>query len=346
MSNTLGKSTQKDAADWDARLRAPDCTDTERDAFKRWRQDSPENQRQFDDLQTVLGGLRSAHEAPEIRSMREAALNAASPPARQKYSAKNWGLGIAAAASVLVAALFFTDIRETDYLTSGQDLGPSYATAVGERSTMNLADGTIAILNTNTRLRVDYSEQERRVLLLQGQALFDVAKDADRPFVVVAGEQRITAIGTVFDVRLDGQDVQVTLVEGVVEVMADAPLGTNLNGPSTQPTAVRLTAGQQLLTTALASTNMPKIAETDVEHATIWREGRAFFEDAPLAEVVAEMNRYSTTEIVLDRTVLGMQGINGMFRTGQQANFAEALETYYPLRAERVSKNRILLKAE
>lgn len=345
MSNTLDKNTQNDAADWDARLRTPDCSDAERDTFKRWRQESPENQENFDALQTLLSGIRSAHEAPEIRSMREAALNAASPTTRRNDNAGIWGLGVAAA-SMLVVVLFYTGIRGFDGFEPARDSGPSYATAVGERSTTNLEDGTVAILNTNTRLQVEYSAQERKVLLLQGQALFDVEKEPDRPFVVVAGEQRITAIGTVFDVRLYGQDVQVTLVEGVVEVMADAPLGTNLNGPSTQPTAVRLTAGQQLLTTVLASTNVPKVAETDVEHATIWREGRAFFEDAPLAEVVAEMNRYSTTEIVLDRTALGMQGINGMFRTGQQANFAEALETYYPLRAERVSKNRILLKAE
>lgn len=345
MSNTLDKNTQKDAAEWDARLRAPDCSDAERDTFKRWRQESPENQKHFDELQTLLGGLRSAHEAPEIRSMREAALNAASPPTRRNYTARYWGLG-AAAASVLALVLFYSGIRSFDGLDPGRDSGPSYATAVGERSTINLEDGTVAILNTNTRLQVEYSAQERKVLLLQGQVLFDVEKEPDRPFIVVAGEQRITAIGTVFDVRLYGQDVQVTLVEGVVEVVAEAPLGTNLNGPSAQPAPVRLTAGQQLLTTALASTSIPNVTETDVERATVWREGRAFFEDTPLFEAVAEMNRYSTTEIVLDEAVLGMHRVNGMFRTGQQANFVEALETYYPLEAERASENRILLRAE
>ncbi len=346
MTDTIRNSILNDAAGWDARLRAPDCNNVERATFKRWCEASPENQQQFDELQMLLGGLRSAREAPEIRSLREASLNAAAPAAERRGGARAWGLGAAAVLSVLAIGLFYVSMGDIGRSGAESDVRPSFATAVGERSTTSLEDGTVTVLNTNTRLQVAYSDQERRVMLLQGQALFDVAKEPDRPFVVVAGEHRITAIGTVFDVRFEGKDVQVTMIEGVVEVIVEAPLGANPTGLSVQPTPVRLTAGQQLSTSAIASSRVLNVEDIDVERATIWRQGRVFFEDAPLSEAVAEMNRYSTTQIVVRDTALDAHRVNGMFYTGRQANFVDALAAYFPLYVERVAANRILLKAE
>lgn len=335
-------SLPDEAAGWDARLRAPDCSEAERAAFKRWCQLSLDNQQRFDQLQNMLSELRDARDAPEIRALRESALNAAPPlPAQRRWLGFR-GPGKVAAVALLAIGLFYLAVN-APYRPAIQ-LSPSYATAVGERSTTTFDDGSVTVLNTDTRLQVAYSDQERRVTLLKGQALFDVAKDPQRPFVVVAGEQRITAIGTVFDVRLDGDDLKVTLVEGVVEVLAHAPLGIQLTDPSSAPAPVLLAAGQQLSTTAIATQSQPIVESADVERATIWRQGRVFFEDAPLSEAIAEMNRYSSTQIVLGDTGLDAYRVSGMFRTGQQTNFVDALEVYFPLTAERAGLNQIILR--
>jgi transmembrane sensor len=346
MTQPVGKLSRElpdGAAEWDARLRAPDCTEAERAAFNRWCAASPEHQRSFDELQAALASLREARDRPEIRSLREAALGAASPARRwRRWIAPAVGIGVAAAAAFAVVTLRPLAIEDSRQAAAP----PSYATAVGERSTTSFDDGTVAVLNTNTRLEVDYADTERRVTLRRGQALFDVAKDPMRPFVVVAGEQRITAVGTVFDVRYEGNAIEVTLVEGVVDVAPKEPVGANLNGPSPELATVRLNAGQRLVTTALATPSSPVVETADVETATMWREGRVFFEDAPLSEAVAEMNRYSTTAIVVADPGLDRHRVNGMFRTGQQGNFVEALEAYFLIQVERDANGRIVLSAK
>jgi transmembrane sensor len=333
------------AAAFDARSRVADCTGSEREQFRQWYEESASHQQSFDELQALLGGLRGAGNEPEIRSMREAALDAAGLRIKRRHVI-GWAIGIAASLCALALGmqLFGVDIPGSENIRRGE--APYFATAIGERSTTNLDDGTVAVLNTNTRLQVAYSEDVRLVTLYQGQALFEVAKNPDRPFVVVAGDQRITAIGTIFDVRNEKGKVKITLVEGVVEVTTGEPMGSSLNGPIVSQPPVRLTPGQQLSTSAVALAIVPVVNNTDVDRATIWQKGRVFFEDVPLSEAIAEMNRYSTTQIVLGHPSLQLFRVNGMFRTGQQPNFIDALQEYFPIKAIQESPNQILLKLE
>ena len=329
-----------DAAEWDARLRSPDCTDAERQAFQIWCDAAPENRQAFDELQALLGALRGVADVPEIRSLREAAVNATRPPSIRRGRAIGAALLAATVAGIAVGLGYFmvgspAPVYETR--------APTFSTSIGERSTTELEDGSVAILNTNTQLQVEFSEHMRLVTLAHGQALFEVARDPGRPFVVAAGDQRITAIGTVFDVRYEGPDVEVILVEGVVEVEVDVPLGTDLNEPPVRLKALRMSAGEHLKTTAVATRRVPVVETVDVDRVTLW--GRIFFDDAPLSEAVAEMNRYSTVQIVLESSELDEHRINGMFRTGRQAAFVEAVEAYYPIYAEHGPGRRIVLRA-
>ncbi len=333
------------AAAWDARLRAADCTEEERVRFRSWCEQQSEHQQRFDTLQLTLSALRDAADLPEIQSMREAAL-VESKKTGLRAPALRWLTGIAASVGVAVFGFSLIPIDSEVLIVADRSDPHVYVTAVGERSTANLADGTVATLNTNTRIRVEYSDTARIVILDQGQALFEVAKNPDRPFTVVAGDQRITAIGTIFDVRYQQDEVKVTLVEGVIEVVTEQVPGTNLTGPAAATAPVRLTAGQQLLTTAIASPSLPTVQAADAELETIWRQGRVFFEDVPLPEAVAEMNRYSVTQIIVaDDPALVSHKVNGMFRTGQQVNFVSALEDYFPVEIEQAGTNRLLLKS-
>jgi transmembrane sensor len=195
-----------------------------------------------------------------------------------------------------------------------------YSTAIGERSTIALEDGSTLVLNTATRLRVDFTRSARNVTLLSGQALFEVASDARRPFTVQAGDRRITALGTAFDVRVEAGVVRVTLLEGRVAV----------EEPGRPANREELTPGQQLLA---ASRGAATVRHADVERVTSWRDGRLVFENEPLAGVVAEVNRYSNRKVVLSDPALGELRISGTFRIGSPVNFISALRDYFPIEA-------------
>ena len=335
------------AAYWDAKLRSAHCSSSDREAFCAWRDASPENAEAFENLQTLLGALRDDENAPEIRAMREDALNLVEGKQRRRRAL--WGGGIAAGMALLAGGLVALQTlpiwRAPPQAAILANSLPAYETAVGERSTIALEDGTIATLNTDTRLEVDYSGADRLVTLLKGQALFDVAKDPDWPFVVAAGDRRIEALGTVFDVRYIDDEIQVTLLEGLVEVAGEDETSVIGNAetkeePASAPQQLR--PGQQLLASLNAET--AHIRHTDTERAVIWREGRVSFEDTPLTEAIAEMNRYSTKRILAGDTRLEDIRINGVFFTGQQTNFVGALESYLPVKAEHKANGDIVIK--
>ena len=330
------------AAYWDAKLRSSDCSLADREAFCTWRDASPENAEAFEELQALLGALRDDENAPEIRAMREDALNLIERAQGRRRTF--WGAGIAASIALLAGGLIAFQVapiwngpsRET---TLANRL-PTYETAIGERSTIALEDGTVATLNTDSRMEVDYSGAERLVTLLQGQALFEVAKDPNRPFVVTAGDRRIEALGTIFDVRYIDDEIQVTLLEGLVEVVGGDE--TAIIGDTDDPAPQQLKPGQQLL--ASLNTEISEVRDADTERAVIWREGRVSFEDTPLTDAIAEMNRYSTKRILAGDPALEDIRINGVFFTGQQTNFVGALESYLPVKAEERANGDIVIK--
>lgn len=212
-------------------------------------------------------------------------------------------------------------------------------TALGERSSVTLEDGSMVTLNTETRVRVDYTPDQRALTLLAGQALFQVAKDASRPFVVTAGDRQVVALGTKFEVRLDKSQVQVALIEGKVNVR-DLPTKGQTSERVAPVRAATLEPGEQLVALAGGPT---RIATVDVERLTSWQDGRVRFDDTPLVEAVAEMNRYSRTKIVITDPTISNIRVSGAFRTGQPNNFATAVSDLFPVEIDR-SPTEIRLK--
>jgi transmembrane sensor len=210
---------------------------------------------------------------------------------------------------------------------------PEVSTGVGEQRLLNLADGTRVFLNTATRIRVNYDSRIRLVELESGEALFDVANGANRPFIVRAGERRIKALGTSFVVRQDAQLTTVTLVEGKVAVTSDARPAA----PETAAAQVRsggaagevftLAPGQRL---TLAGAKA-RLDVAPLDKAIAWRRGQVVLDDTPLAGAVAEMNRYSPVKLVIERPEAGTLSVNGLFQTGDSVSFARAVAQTYGL---------------
>jgi transmembrane sensor len=191
-----------------------------------------------------------------------------------------------------------------------------YGTTLGEQRSLALADGSTVQLDSLSRVRVRYSEHERAVDLLQGQALFHVVKDAARPFVVYSGETRVRAVGTQFDVYRKAGGTVVTVVEGRVAILgspestASGASGTDGIKTGERPQTTILAAGEQITVTSKAARKTP---HPDLAGATAWTQRQLIFDSASLTEVADEFNRYNERKLVLDPSALGNLHVSGVF---------------------------------
>ena len=302
--NLTQRQAQDQIADsagyWDARLRSPDCSDNDRARFTAWRDSSADHRLAFERLQQLVCALREASARADVRGLREAATSAT----QYRRGTRAWA-AIAASVALLAGIVaiwgFLPDELRRAPLSAFTSFGSadSYTTGFGQRSTVILEDGSSVELNARTRMEVNFDGTRRNVRLLEGQALFSVAKDARRPFVVRAGDRDIMAVGTAFDVRLDSQSVRVTLLEGKVNV--------DRSGHAA-PHPQALVPGQQFIVmlgaarpiagaSSARSTRAAVVRPVDVMKVTGWRDGQVFLEDLALTDAVAEMNRYSRVRI-------------------------------------------------
>lgn len=195
-----------------------------------------------------------------------------------------------------------------------------YETRKGEVRQLALDDGSVVTLNTATELDVQIREDRREVEMAGGEALFDVARDPARPFVVVAGTTRVRVLGTSFIVRaLPGQPVQVLVREGTVEVSR-----SDIAAPPH-----RLTANMRALSPAVAEGAPTAIAVTDVPQAVVhralaWRDGHIDFEGETLEQAVIEFARYSDTRIMVD-PAFAREQIAGVYQVNDPVGFARAV---------------------
>lgn len=192
-----------------------------------------------------------------------------------------------------------------------------YATQLGERRTETLTDGTRVVLNTDSAIEVRYTRGRRDVSLQHGEAQFEVAHDAARPFVVHVDGDTVTALGTRFQVRRDAGAVVVTLLKGSVQVVQGRE--QRVLHPDEQ---------------AHLSPGGIRVATIDPAQVDGWPEGWLRFRNASLGQVVAEANRYSSRKLQLDGAGLAGLKLSGNFRAGDSASIAQAAEQILPVRVD------------
>jgi transmembrane sensor len=180
-----------------------------------------------------------------------------------------------------------------------------FETALGEQHSVVLSDGSLVTLNTASAIKLNFDRTHRRITLVSGEALFQVAHDATRPFEVAAGDTTVRAVGTKFNVDRHSQALEVTVVEGRVEV-------------STRSERVSLGAGEQL---TLAPQSAPKVARASVAAATAWTQRQLVFENQSLAELAAEFNRYNRQVIDIQSAELRSQLVTGVFQSNDPETF-------------------------
>ena len=190
------------------------------------------------------------------------------------------------------------------WTASGVEPVQSFATERAEHRDARLSDGSEILLAAMTDLQVSYDRQSRAVAFDRGEALFKVAKDPARPFVVSTPRGNFTAVGTAFNVDVRGEDVELFVTEGVVSVN---PMFKGRSRPASD--AIRVSAGQRLVVSG-SSSNLV-LYEGEAAPSRLWWEGRLEYRDAPLGAVIADVNRYTLRPIVL-----GSPGLDKLTYTG------------------------------
>ena len=209
-----------------------------------------------------------------------------------------------------------------------------FSTGKGETKVVALKDGSVLTLNTDSEVVVRYSEQLRSVELIRGEALFDVAKNAARPFTVAAGDTNVRVVGTSFSVRrLAASPVQVLVREGIVEVFKP-----------NDASPIRITANTMAVAqadSAAAIAAMP-VPVAQMHRQMAWQKGQIAFEGETLAQAAAEFSRYSDTKIVIDDPVLAKEEIAGLFKATDPVGFAQTIAISLNARA-RIGEGEVRL---
>jgi transmembrane sensor len=316
-----------EAAVWLARLHGPDRARQMEQEFRAWQARSAAHREAFERCTDVWQDIPRIGLAAAYRA------SGAPPPAsagrsgRRREAAWRWVTTSVVAGAIAAGAFFLMTWR-------GEN---AYSTKVGEQRLVVLDDGSRVLLNTDTRLRVDLTASQRTVKLSRGEAFFEVAKDASRPFVVRIAGSEVVAVGTAFSVRYApatraGDELTVTLVEGRVDVR---PAGRHPDAIAPSR-AVVMNAGDRLLLDrpprAPAAAVVARVDHPNVDHVLAWKRSEAVFDNTPLVDAVTEMNRYNRTPIVLlDGLASSGLRVSGLYHTSDSAGFAGAVAALHGL---------------
>lgn len=309
----------EEAAEYFAR-RVPNGKSTEHDDLAQWLQADPRHARVYDETQQLWDHARGLRDDVDLQALRSADL-VAQRRSRTWFSPSR----MLATAAILLLVLSGGYLFSLRFSASPPPV--SYATGLGEQRTEMLQDGSEIVLNTDSVVQAQYTHDRRGIELQQGEAQFEVARDATRPFVVKVDESTITALGTRFQVRRSVDDVTVTLIEGSVEVAQGQK-------------RLILKPNEQARLTRTGSVTVQQIDPAVVGG---WLEGWLRFRSTPLHEVVAEANRYSSRKIRLGDSVLSDIQLNGNFRAGDSASIAAAAQVVIPVRVDDSGPEIVLL---
>lgn len=323
-----GSAALAEAERWFARRMTGGCTRAERKAFERWRA-TPGHAVAYARTEQLWQGIGGLAGNPELERLSTEALSATAPRVRKTARDARrtpWWLAVPVAAC-LMAAFAVTTIMFRDPVPPPV----IHATGPDQRRTVRLADGSRVVLNVDTEIAARMGDDTRELTLIRGEALFEVAHDAQRPFRVGAGGGAVTALGTRFQVGKHDGEVMVTLLQGSVAIERE---DTDEH--------LRLQPGQQ----ASFAVDGGRIATrtVDVDVVSSWTRGRLLFRATPLAEVVAEVNRYADTPLRLADASLGATPVSGTFPIGDSKSVALALQALLPIQADMAAGNEITLR--
>jgi len=321
-----GAAAVRAAAEWRARQDAG-LTSSEQEEFLRWLEQDSRHAELFGEMEDTWSLLDRTRELPRATLAGATAPSADSPGASAlAHRPRRFWLpaSLAAAASLTIAAWLWqqTGVQEIRF-------AESTTAEAGMLKRVNLPDGSVVRLRPSSAIAVSLDRHGRHIQLLRGEAHFTVAKDAARPFVVEANGVGVRAVGTAFSVTTAAGSVEVLVTEGKVGVESaqpDAHRATLLPKAAAGVVPV-LSAGEKVLVTLskpsapIATATVARLAGKEIEAALAWQQHTLAFEAAPLAEIVAEFNRYNRQQFVVADAALAGLRLGGSFRADDPDGF-------------------------
>ena len=360
MLKTRNKQIYEEASEWLVELRVGDIDATARERLDAWFRESPHHIRAFLEVSSIweegddpdldrdnsTDALIARARASVSANTNVIALDGEGLAVRKGHQGSNnlhhrssKGTGFESAALARFAFSWPSAVIASAVLACAAGglvalnayLTPNFTTGTGEQRTVQLADGSTIELNSKSRVRVLFSDRERDVELVEGQALFRVAKDPVRPFVVRSDGTRVRAVGTQFDVYRKTSGTTVTVVEGRVAVLSSPEPGssetpasaTGPDGESKEGSAVVFVSTGEQVTVTDQAVSEPRHA--DVKAATAWTERELVFDMTPLSEVAQEFNRYNAQKLVVSDPALRDFHVTGVFSSTDSASLLRFL---------------------
>jgi transmembrane sensor len=311
----------EDASRWFFRLRADDVDTAEQEAFIDWLTANAEHAVAWDAVQNLFAELEAP--AKQMRKLHPAETSVTCKTIKQPAKRRFYQSSAIVSLCLIVAIV----ITQTNLW---QDWRADYHTASGEQRTVQLADGSHIQLNTDTALRVKFQDNERHIELLRGEAFFQVEHAPQRPFWVAAGDTLARVTGTGFSVNRSTTQVKISVAQGRVE--------TSRRQHTDQ--VITLKPGQSA---AYTNDQPAQIQNIDIQRQLAWQHGQLIFVQTPLAEVVAELNRYRAGRIIITDTHLQSRPITAVFNVDHLEDAIQALEKTLNLRVRRLSDYLLLL---
>jgi transmembrane sensor len=316
---------RRQAADWLARLLAADANERDRDAFERWCAESDANADAYAAVAAAHDHARLLADDPLIAD--------AARKARIAYSGRGSAGGVPRYIALAAAALVVVAIGAGAWrLHRDAARTEAFATAIGELRHVTLADGTRLVLDTSTRLDARFGRDARELVLHEGRIDVDVARDT-RPFSVASGRGVVRDIGTHFEIERHGEDVAVKLMAGAVDVSLRGEAGATTLAPGQEARFGR--EGGVVVAEAADAADGPR-----------WTDGTLVFRERRLADLLAEVNRYSTVRLRLADPSLGDLRVSGVFHVGDEASLLEALRVGWSISAKQASPSEIELSRD
>jgi transmembrane sensor len=322
MSDTQQTSAEQQAIWWQARLSSDLLGDRQRREFDAWLAECPEHADAWQAISSFWTGLDSltlediSGEAGQVLEF--------GPVKTGRARRSLFKPGLALAASLLLTLTFA--YQQLDFYLA------DYRSATGLQEQIDLADGSSILLNTASAVSVDFSDNQRLITLHRGEAFFKVAADKKRPFVVKTEAGEVRALGTAFDVKQQDQEVGVTVFEHAVKI-------TTAGGQTKE----RLAEAEQLL---FSRDSFKAANHVNPQRAAAWHQQRMVFQDKPLAEVVAELDRYRPGKImILDDTIKNLP-ITGVFGIADTDVALQSIEQSLAVKVRKVTDHLVLLSTK
>jgi transmembrane sensor len=309
-------SVLQEAQQWFVLLRDEGVTDADHQRFAVWLAADPAHGRAWAETEKLW--VRMDAVVPALRSREN--FRKTAPHNAPLLSRRGWLKQVAAAALVLGGGVSFA---------VASDVFAGHRTGVGERRTLKLADGSTVELDAGSALSVAFSNGQRRIDLHRGRAFFQVAADAARPFVVVANTGEVRALGTAFAVK--------RAPDGVVHVaVSEHAVAVSLKGET-----VRLGEGSAL---AYSNAGIGPAGRIDIASQLAWRQDRLFFQEVPLREVVADLDRYRRGHILIADAGLAELPVTGFFHSSQTEAALQTIESTLPVRLSRLTDRLVVIR--